>query len=237
MQGLTKMSRGQFLAVSALAAAIIGASVASLQVSAQDVTSSAANAATTVGKADIERGEALFDLCTYCHGEAGLGNPKLGAPAIAGMSEWYINNQLRSFRAGGRGRHPDDAEGMRMRPMSLTLRIPGDLESVAAYTASLPAQKPAPSVEGGNAARGAQLFATCIACHGPDAAGNQALNAPPLTHLSDWYMIKQLQKFRAGIRGTDPKDTYGLLMRPMALTLSDDQAVKDVVAHILTLSK
>jgi cytochrome c553 len=39
------------------------------------------------------------------------------------------------------------------------------------------------------------------------------------------------------VRGTNPADTSGALMRPMAQTLADEQAMKDVIAYIMTLKK
>ncbi|MBI2301994.1 MAG: beta-galactosidase trimerization domain-containing protein, partial [Armatimonadetes bacterium] len=35
-------------------------------------------------------------------------DPSLGAPAIAGLSAWYVEAQLRKFRIGARGTHPSD---------------------------------------------------------------------------------------------------------------------------------
>jgi len=189
-------------------------------------------------QADLARGEELFDLCAYCHGASGHGNPDLKAPPIAGMPEWFLLGQLASFRAGLRGLHPADEAALRMRPMALTLDLPGDVESVAAYVASMePPAAPQNRRDDGDATRGQTLFTTCIACHGPQAGGNEALKAPPLVKLGDWYIVEQLTKFRAGIRGGSPKDMNGMLMRPMALSLPDDQAVLDVAAYISSLAK
>ncbi|MEW5852072.1 MAG: c-type cytochrome [Myxococcota bacterium] len=183
------------------------------------------------------RGKTLYANCVSCHGADGSGNHTYGAPAIAGMSTWYLEAQLKKFRSGARGTHPRDVEGMRMRPMSQTLASDADVTNVAAYVASLPARKPAPTVLDGNAATGAQLFATCTACHGATGAGNEALKAPPLSGNHDWYLLAQLRKFKEGVRGANPEDTTGALMRPMAQTLVDEQAMKNVVAHIMTLSR
>ncbi len=185
----------------------------------------------------VARGQELFQLCNQCHGEGGEGNRLALAPAIAGLPEWYVLNQLKGFRAGYRGTHFDDIPGMRMRPMSLTLANDADVAAVAAYVATLPATAPAPQLQGGDAARGQTLYAPCIACHGIDGGGNQALNGPPLRNQSDWYALTQLQHFKAGVRGTKPGDTFGGLMRPMSMTLADEQAMKDVIAYIQTLSK
>ncbi|MDT8399108.1 MAG: c-type cytochrome [Pseudomonadales bacterium] len=89
----------------------------------------------------------------------------------------------------------------------------------------------------GDAARGKTLYATCGACHGPNGEGMQALNAPALAGQADWYIIRQLQNFKSGIRGTNPKDIFGMQMAPMAMTLPNDQAMEDVAAYIKTLGK
>lgn len=185
---------------------------------------------------DLERGEALFGLCSTCHGDVGEGNHSIEAPAIAGLPSWYVEAQLEKFRTGIRGGHPEDSAGLRMRPMSRTLRSKDDVRAVAAFVASLPPVRSEPELEGGDAARGASLYALCGTCHGLKGEGNAALFGPPLAHLDDWYQMTQIHKYKAGIRAGDPRDTNGLLMRPMAMTLADDQAIKDVIAHILTLS-
>lgn len=182
-------------------------------------------------------GHALFDSCTSCHGEDGQGMEFVQAPAIAGMPAWYVEAQLNKFRNGIRGAHPDDYEGLRMRPMSRQLATDAEVKAISAYVASLPAAKQPTTVGGADATAGAASYATCLACHGPDGKGNEALRAPPIAGQHDWYLIAQLTKFKKGIRGTNPKDVTGGQMRPMSMTLADDQAVKNVVAHISTLAK
>ena len=145
--------------------------------------------------------------------------------------------QLQKFKGGLRGAHPDDVAGLRMRPMTYTLKTDADLSAVAAYVAGLPPVEPVPSLEGGDAAKGQTSYALCMACHGAAGEGNKALNGPPLNRLNDWYLLEQLEKFKAGIRGGDPRDVNGIMMRPMALSLADDQAMKDVIAYILTLGR
>ena len=185
---------------------------------------------------DAARGEVLFSLCAQCHGSDGGGDPEALAPAIAGLPAWFVTGQLHKFRNGGRGTHFDDISGMRMRPMSMWLRDDADVANVAAYVSSLAKVNPAPTLEGGNAETGKQKYIPCVACHGVNGEGNQALNAPPLAGTSDWYQLTSLQKFKAGVRGTNPKDTTGMLMRPMSMTLADEQAMKDVLAYIATLT-
>ncbi len=183
---------------------------------------------------DDARGRELFQLCAQCHGTAGEGNRMYLAPAIAGHAQWYIQRQLEKFRSGVRGKHPDDVGGLRMHPMSLSLRRDEDLVAVAAYVASLALVRPQPQIEDGDPERGKALAAVCGTCHGADASGNEQLGGPSL-HGSDWYLLTQLQNFKARIRGGDPRDVQGAQMYPMANVLVDEQAMKDVIAYIRTL--
>jgi cytochrome c553 len=182
-------------------------------------------------------GKALFELCTHCHGDQGEGNRLALAPAIAGLEQWYVEAQLGLFRSGGRGDHPQDIPGLRMRPMSRALMSDAEVKAVAQYVASLPAQKPVHTIEGGDPQRGQQLYTLCQQCHGPQGEGNQAFNAPRLANTSDWYLASALERYKAGIRGANPKNPNGIMMRGMAMSLADDQAIKDVVAYITTLGR
>ncbi len=87
----------------------------------------------------------------------------------------------------------------------------------------------------GDAAAGKPLYAVCSACHGLQAEGNPALNAPKLSGQGDWYLKRQLKNFKDGARGTHDKDVFGKMMAPMAATLADDAAIDNVVAYIKTL--
>lgn len=184
-----------------------------------------------------ERGADLYRLCAACHGESAVGDEAVGAPAIAGMPQWYLEGQLNQFRDGNRGTHFDDIMGMRMRPMALTLMREGDVEAVSAYITGMPTANPAPSLTGGDAVDGKAIYTTtCIACHGADGAGNQTMmGAAPLYRSSDWYLFRQIENFRAGIRGARPGDQGGALMRPMMLQMTDEQTIKNVIAYIMTL--
>lgn len=192
-----------------------------------------ASAAAAAG--NLARGEVLFGLCSQCHGTAGGGSELALAPAIAGMGEWYVLAQLENFRSGVRGTHPDDVGGLRMYPMSQMLKKEKDVLDVAAYVASLPATRPAPLLDGGDPSQGAERYVLCATCHGPDGAGNQTLNAPPLRESSDWYLLSSLEKFKAGVRGSNPLYANAIIMRGMATQIPDEQAMKDVIAYIMTL--
>ena len=181
------------------------------------------------------RGKARYAICAPCHGDNGAGRKDVEAPAIAGMSKWYLTAQLNKFRNGIRGAHKDDVEGLRMRPMSKTLFKDVDVDAVADYVSKMTPQRPVATLTGGDAKRGAPLFAACTACHGPDGKGKVELKAPSLLLTHDWYLARQIHKFKDGVRGTSALDVTGGQMRPMALTLTNKQAVLDVVAYIATL--
>ena len=186
------------------------------------------------GAEDLGRGRQLFGLCATCHGPQGQGNRATAAPAIAGLPRWYVEAQLSKFKDGARGFRAEDRTGLQMRPMARALVRAGDVQAVAAFVASLPAPRPAATVTG-DVERGRAGYAPCLACHGERASGNEALKAPGLTRQADWYLVAQLEKFRAGWRGTHPQDATGAQMRPMAMTLGDEAAIRDVVAYIRSL--
>lgn len=182
-----------------------------------------------------DRGAEVFNgLCNRCHGSQGQGNKGLEAPLIAGMPAWYVEGQVLKFRQDLRGTHPKDLPGMRMRPMANTLRE-SDIPLVAKYVEQLPAHQPM-LIEGADPKKGESTFSVCSSCHGADAKGNQAMGAPNLSVQDGWYLVSQLKNFKDGIRGADPRDSFGSMMRPMASTLTEE-SMKDVVAYIHSLQK
>ena len=175
--------------------------------------------------------------CASCHGTDGRGNPRIDAPVLAGLSAAYLERQLDSFRRGYRGRHPEDLEGLEMRPMVEGFAA-ADLAAVGAWLASLPVPQPAGDAattgaegQGGDPARGRTLYAACAVCHGRSGEGNDALGAPRLAGQASWYTLRQLRKFMDGIRGSHPDDTSGASMRASVAGLAPRDAA-DIVAWI-----
>jgi cytochrome c553 len=187
--------------------------------------------------ASLKYSEDLYDGCVQCHGVNGEGNPEVGSPSIAGLERWYVKRQLRGFKKGYRGFHPDDAGGKRMEPMARALDTDEKVDLISNYVASMEPTHPASTLEGGNPETGKIYFATCVQCHGANARGNLDEFGPPLAGASDWYLLTQLQNFKAGVRGTHPDDAMGAKMRPFSMTLPTEQAMKDVIAYIGTLSE
>lgn len=182
---------------------------------------------------DIVVAPEAYRECAVCHGVELMGNRAVDAPKLAGLPAWYLTRQMDAFRKGWRGNHAGDVTGAEMRPQATVLTAQ-EVDGAVRYAASVPA-RPAAAIVTGNVPRGQTLYQTCAACHGHQGEGNEALLSPPLTGQSDWYLVTQLQHFRAGARGSAPGDVQGSLMRASAQGL-DDQAISDVVAYINTLA-
>jgi cytochrome c oxidase subunit 2 len=191
----------------------------------------AQTAARVAGNADA--GKQLYAVCAACHGLQGEGNPALNAPKLSGQGDWYLQRQLKHYKQGARGTHARDVFGRTMAPMAATLSDDAAIDNVTAYIKTLP-DNPAPATVKGNAKNGQQRYVNCGACHGSDGRGIQAMNAPGLKGMSDWYLVTQLKNFKEGIRGTHPQDMYGSQMALMAAILHDDQAINDLVSYINT---
>jgi cytochrome c oxidase subunit 2 len=182
---------------------------------------------------DAAAGKQLYAVCATCHGLQAEGNPALHAPKLSGQGDWYLQRQLKYFKQGTRGTHDQDVFGKMMAPMAATLGDDAAIDNVSAYIKTLP-DNPAPATVDGYAKDGQKSYVTCAACHGSDGRGNQAMNAPRLAGMSDWYLITQLNNFKHGIRGAHPKDMYGPQMASMAATLANDQAIDNLVSYINT---
>lgn len=175
----------------------------------------------------------LYFPCSSCHGPRGEGNEAFEAPALAGLDAPYIRRQLTLFRSDQRGFHPDDALGQQMTLLARGLRTPDSIAAVACYVATLPAPPPPVPTLKGDPRRGAKQYAqSCAACHGARAEGIEALGAPALGSLADWYVLAQLEAYRRGWRGTDPEDVAGQQMRAAASALTSARDARDIAVFL-----
>jgi cytochrome c oxidase subunit 2 len=188
----------------------------------------------TRNAADAAAGQALYGVCSACHGPQGQGNETLNAPRLSSQASWYLARQLQHFKQGVRGANAKDIYAKQMIPMAATLPDDQAMKNVAAYISSLPDSRSKATLAG-DAERGRSLYATCAACHGTAGQGIWSTNAPRLAGMSDWYLARQLHNFQQGIRGEHPQDFYGAQMGLMAKILPDERAINDVLAYIHTL--
>lgn len=82
-------------------------------------------------------GQSLFATCAACHGVNGKGVSATNAPALKGMSDWYMVTQLKNFRDGIRGSHPKDMHGSQMALISSILATDQNINDIVAYINTL----------------------------------------------------------------------------------------------------
>ncbi|CAG2155946.1 hypothetical protein LMG31506_05541 [Cupriavidus yeoncheonensis] len=167
-----------------------------------------------VGSADsVGRGATLaLNNCTMCHGARGM--TASNAPNLAGQYPEVIIKQLNDYNAGKRG-----SAIMETLARKLSER---DIADVAAYYASLPKARTAPTtydeslpalVRVGDPLRN---IAPCIACHG---GVDQKFGAPWLEGMPRDYLTAELRAFRNGSRANDAEAQ----MRNMARAMTDQE--------------
>lgn len=175
--------------------------------------------------ADPDAGKQKAQLCAACHGADG--NSVTPAwPNLAGQSSEYLIKQLSDFKSGAR-------KNPQMAPMAAPLSE-ADMADIAAWFHSNQTRIGAASPDlldagqklyrHGNAETGVPA---CMACHGPDGAGNPAAVYPLLSGQHADYTTAQLQAFRSGERNNDPNS----IMRIVAAKMTDAE-IKAVADYI-----
>lgn len=86
-------------------------------------------------RADATAGKALYRACVGCHGVRGEGTAA-GVPALAGLDDWYVVDQLNAYRSGRRRAY--GIKGAGMRAAALGLPSENAVRNVATYIAGLP---------------------------------------------------------------------------------------------------
>lgn len=183
-------------------------------------------------------GKMRYNICAYCHGLEAEGIESMGAPKLTGLNDWYLRHQLDAFRNNIRASNTDNRGAQMMRVMATTIPDEQAVEDLVAYLTSLEdtASAEADGSIAGDARAGQALYQSCALCHGQQAEGVEALGGPKLTGQPSWYLKLQIENFKSGLRGANPKDQAGARMMPMARVLADEKAIDDVIAYIQTLA-
>lgn len=166
--------------------------------------------------------------CAACHGADGNSlNPEW--PSLAGQHAGYIAQQLKAFKEGVR-------ENASMAPMVANLS-PEDMAELGKHFASLPPKIGSIAAEdiaageslyrGGNAESGVPA---CMACHGPNGAGNPAANYPALRGQHAKYTTIQLNAYKDGTRAGDDK----AIMKTIAEKMTESE-IESVAKYINAL--
>lgn len=180
-----------------LLAGLLAVSLSGLQVSAND----------------IAKGQ-----CAACHGPDGNSiNPEW--PSLAGQHPKYVIQQLQAYKSGER-------ENPNMSAMVTNLSE-DDMVALAEYYAEGAPKIGAIETEqiaageklyrGGDKAKG---IPACMACHGPNGAGNPAANYPALRGQHAKYTSIQLEAYRSGQRKTGAERKS--MMQTIAAKMSDE---------------
>jgi len=174
-------------------------------------------------------GEVQYKKCVACHGIAGEGVESLNAPAISGQDGKYIIRQLESFSVGMRGK-AEQAHPMAAIVKTLTK---ANIDELATYIQAMPiVEESNENAVEGSLKNGSRYYqAKCGACHGGQAQGNKAFNAPRLANQNTLYLLQQMQDFVAGKRGYDKKDKFGRQMAMMANTTKGEE-LNDILFYI-----
>ena len=158
----------------------------------------------------VGRGATLALNCTMCHGAQGMSASN--APNLAGQYPEVVIKQLRDYKGEKRSS-----------PIMVALSkglSDRDIADLAAYYASLPKARTAPTTYDESLPAlvrvGAPLrnIAPCISCHG---GVDQKLGAPWIEGMPRDYLVEQLRAFRSGERRNDIEGQ----MRAVAHPLSD----------------
>ncbi|MDF3124545.1 c-type cytochrome [Rheinheimera sp. 1928-s] len=171
--------------------------------------------------------------CLVCHGSNAQGNEAISAPNLAILPDWYLSSQLQAFQSGWRGHQSTDAYSKEMMAVAQSMS-PEDIKRAIGFIRGFQVSKTVEKVAG-DVSQGKTLYQTCAACHGAAAEGNQTMGSPPLAGQYSWYLLRQLQAYRSGQRGSAEKDAAGALMKQIALSIKRDQDLTDLVAYITTL--
>jgi cytochrome c553 len=84
-------------------------------------------------RGNLEDGKKFYEQrCLSCHGEKGEGNRLVNAPSLTRLEGWYFIEQMKKFRSGARGYHPQDLGGQAMAAASKEISD-RNLHNVVAY--------------------------------------------------------------------------------------------------------
>jgi len=72
-------------------------------------------------------------------------------------------------------------------------------------------------------------------CHRYNGQGERVFHSAPLVSLNRGYLRRQLENYRAGLRGAQPGDIYGQKMVTIASRLGDEE-IEDLVHYIGALA-
>jgi len=167
-------------------------------------------------------GKDKAEMCTACHGEAGISQTE-NIPSLAGQPDQFLQWQLVFFRGGAR-------KNEQMQPIAEQIGNE-DVRTLGAYFAALtPPKATAPDNNPDLSKKGAQAAAgrRCASCHTDTYAGTKAVAR--LAGQREEYLVKALHEYKSGAR----TGGAGAAMTDVAYPLSDEEieALSHYLAHL-----
>ncbi len=171
--------------------------------------------------------------CATCHGQKGEGIEEAKAPAIAGLPDYYVLEQVAKFRQGLRKGEDDAGSGFVAEMHREAVELEDALfQQLAIHIASLPVKRPKRTVAGDPEAGSQPYQELCASCHGAEAQGDLVKRTPPLHAFQDWYLVEQIRRFRVGLRKPDATHGESLQMHAMALRFPSLDEAREIALYI-----
>ncbi|OQK17368.1 hypothetical protein AU255_05655 [Methyloprofundus sedimenti] len=173
----------------------------------------------TAQAANIDAGKDAFESCRGCHSAPGYSNvyPTYYVPKIGGQVAAYTVAALTAYKESNRPHGTMKANSYGLSEQKI--------ENIAAYLATITDGSTKANANGGDAANGEKLAASCLACHNDDTKAG-ATN-PRLAGQHANYMERAMRQYQSGER-------KNALMQSMVQGLSPDE-IKDIAAYFTSL--
>jgi len=173
----------------------------------------------TAQAANIEAGKDAFETCRGCHTSPGASNvyPTYYVPKVGGQVAAYTVAALTAYKTSNRPHRTMMANTYDFSEQTI--------EDIAAYLATETNGSTKAIANGGNAQKGKELAAACMACHNDDTSAGAA--NPRLAGQHANYMERAMQEYQTGKRNN-------ALMQSMVQGFSADE-IKDIAAYFTSL--
>ncbi len=169
----------------------------------------------TAQAANVEAGKNAFETCRGCHTSPGTSNvyPTYYVPKVGGQVAAYTVAALTAYKTSNRPHRTMMANTYDFSEQTI--------EDIAAYLATATDGSTKAIANGGDAKKGKELAASCVACHNGDI--KEGASNPILGGQHANYMERAMQEYQSGKR-------KNALMQSMVQSLSEDD-IKDIAAY------
>jgi len=169
----------------------------------------------SVQAADVEAGKNAFETCRGCHTSPGASNvyPTYYVPKVGGQVAAYTVAALNAYKTSSRPHRTMMANTYDFSAQTI--------ENIAAYLATATNGSAKAIANGGDAKKGKELAASCLACHNDDTSAGAS--NPILSGQHSNYLERAMQEYQTGKR-------KNALMQSMVQSFSEDE-IKDLAAY------